>query len=103
SETWVSQARPHSQSKLLSEVRPRHRSPPRPVVITLVAPHIHLVADSARAHDRRHLAAVVPAHVPLAGREHRPDMVIAPAIVALRQVVGWIVEVHIFAVPPVEE
>src|SRR5271157_5157256 len=82
----------------LLQVRPRHRPPPRPVVIAVVAPHVQLMPNTARAQNRGKLLVPLPAHVPLASREHSTQVVVAPAVGAVRQVVGRVVEVHIVAV-----
>src|SRR5208283_5199866 len=64
---------------------------------------MQLMANSARAQNRGKLLVLLPAHVPFAGREHGPHVVVAPAVSAVRQIVGRIVEVHILAVPTIEE
>src|ERR1035437_7354206 len=61
------------------------------------------MADAARPQNRRELFILAPAHVPLARGEHGPQMVVAPAVAAIRQVIGWVVAVRVLAVPAVEE
>src|SRR5579862_4006123 len=61
------------------------------------------MADAPRAHDGRHALVIVPAHIPLPGGKHRADVVVAPAVDAVGEVVGRIVEVNVFAVPAVHE
>src|SRR5271157_763565 len=64
---------------------------------------MQLMPNSARAQNRGELLVLLPAHVPFAGREHGPHVVVAPTISAVRQIIGRIVEVHILAVPAIEE
>src|SRR5271157_548033 len=87
----------------LLQVHPRHRPPPGPVVIAVVAPHVQLMPNTARAQNRGKPLVLLPAHVPLASREHGTHVVVPPAVAAVRQVVGRIIEVHILAVPAIEE
>src|ERR1017187_9802083 len=61
------------------------------------------MADAACPQNGGELFVLAPAHVPFARGEHGPQMVVAPAVAAVRQVIGWVVEVHVLAVPAVEE
>src|SRR5208283_6027149 len=78
---------------LLFQVHPRHWPPPRPIVIAMIAPDCQFMANATRTQNRGKLFVLLPAHVPLAGGEDGADVVVAPAIRAVGQVIGRIVEV----------
>src|SRR5208337_4443044 len=68
-----------------------------------IAPNCEFMPNAARAQDRGELLVLLPAHVPFAGRKHSSQVVVAPTVGAVRQIIGRIVEVHILAVPAIEE
>src|SRR5208337_4339562 len=94
---------PLRQRPSSSEVHPSHRAPPRPIMITSVAPDVQFVADAARPQNAGELLIAVPAHVVLARSEDGPHVVVLPPVRAICQIVGRIVEIDIFAVPAIEE
>src|SRR5664279_1625988 len=70
-----------------SQIRPRHGPPPRPIVVALVAPHGQLVTDAPAAQNGCELFVACPAHIPFAGGQHGAQMVVAPSVGAIGQVV----------------
>src|ERR1035441_7977671 len=61
------------------------------------------MADAARPQNGGEFLVLAPAHVPFASGEHGPYVVIAPAVAAVRQIIGRVIEVRVLAVPAVEE